>query len=229
MDCAPIIHTELFTATDLLSQPWLPDLTRMINASYLVSHTNKIAFSAEKIRLRSDSELSSELGPDGFTAVAFASSNTNDKLEVIGTASMKLWKDDGLWSPPDQDDHGKDSPEQRVNGEGEQIRRKHACPGDYELAVVALPPDSRYRGKGIAGRLVKLCEEEIVRRRALEGDKGDGDRPVRIMIRVAKENAGNYWLKQGFQTVGSRRCPKGFWDAAEEFTMWAMLREISPP
>jgi GNAT superfamily N-acetyltransferase len=225
MDSDPAIHTELFTSTELLSQPWLPDLTRMINASYMVSHTTKIKYRDNKVRLRTDSELSEELGVDGFTAVAFASSGTDEKAQVIGTASMKPWKDDGLWDPLDHDDNKHDPTTERLNSEMEQIVRDHACPGDYELAVVALPPDPRYRGKGIAGRLVKACEDEILRRRRQEADY---ERPVRVMIRVSKENAGDYWLKQGFKTVGSRRCPQGFWDSLEEFTMWAMIRELHP-
>ncbi|GLI71964.1 hypothetical protein PoHVEF18_000131 [Penicillium ochrochloron] len=225
MDSSPIIHTGLFTSTELLSQPWLPDLTRMINASYMVSHTNKIKYLENKVRLRTDSELSEELGADGFTAVAFVSGDADENVQVIGTASMKPWKDDGLWNPLDHDDTSHDPMTEKLNSEMEQILQHYACPGDYELAVVALPPDPRFRGKGIAGRLVKACEEEILRRRRHEAD---GERPVRIMIRVSKENAGDYWLKQGFKTVGSRKCPKGFWDSLEEFTMWAMIRELHP-
>jgi hypothetical protein len=47
------------------------------------------------------------------------------------------------------------------------------------------------------------------------------------MIRITKEDSGAYWLKQGFTVVGSQRCPKGHWDSLEEFTMWAMVRELS--
>lgn len=223
MESAPTICTALFTSSELLTQPWLPDLTRMINESYLVSHTNKIKFSEDKIRLRTDYELSEELGPDAFTAVAFALNGTDERPEVVGTASMKKWKDDGLWQPHIHDET--EPVEEQVNKQVDQILEKYACPGDYELAVVALLPDPRFRGKGIAGRLVKLCEEEVLRRRKLHGDITS---PVRIMIRVAKENAGDYWQKQGFTAVASQRCPKGFWDAAEEFTMWAMIRELSP-
>lgn len=220
MDSAPTIQTALFTSAELLSQPWLSDLTRMINASYLVMHTEKIQFSHDKIRLLSNSELTEELGPDGFTAVAFASSGP-DSLEVVGTASMKPWKDDGLWEPHRDDDFSDDSSEEVINKKTDQIF--HACSGDYELAVVAIPPDARFRGKGMAGRLVKVCEDELLRRRS---ESGNGNVPARIMIRVVKENAGDYWLKQGFRVVGSQKRPKGFWDAAEGFTMSAMVREL---
>ncbi|OQE15491.1 hypothetical protein PENSTE_c028G01010 [Penicillium steckii] len=221
----PIIQTALFTSAELLSQPWISGLTEMVNASYLVMDKEKIKFSENKIRLRSDSELTEELGPSGFTAVAFVSTEPGC-LEIVGTASMKPWKDDGLWRPYNEEEELSDSSsEDNVNQKLDQIFQKHACPGDYELAVVALPPGTRFRGKGLAGRLIQVCEEELLRRQSQSGKKGS---PARIMIRVAKENAGDYWLKQGFKVVGSQRCPKGFWDAAEEFTMWAMLRELSP-
>lgn len=219
MELEPTIHTALFTSSELLTQPWLPDLTRMINESYLVSHTEKIKFSNNRIRLRSDFELSEELGVDGFTVVAFASNGIDQKVEVIGTASMKQWKDDGLWRPYNHDDP--DPMEEKANDDVGHMLQKHACPGDFELAVVALVPGPRFRGKGIAGRLVKVCEEEVSRRKNVAGEVAS---PVRIMIRVAKKNAGDYWQKQGFTPVGSQTCPKGFWGAAEEFTMWAMIR-----
>lgn len=97
MGSAPAIHAALFTFSELLTQPWLPDLTRMINESYLASPTSKIKFRDDKLRLRSEDQLSRELGLDGFTVVAFASNNIDEKPTVVGTASMKKWKDDGLW------------------------------------------------------------------------------------------------------------------------------------
>lgn len=84
----PTIQTALFTSAELLSQPWISGLTQMVNASYLVMDKEKIKFSENKIRLRSDSELTEELGPNGFTAVAFVSSEPGC-LEIVGTASMK--------------------------------------------------------------------------------------------------------------------------------------------
>lgn len=190
----------------------------MINASYRVSHTGKVKFVSTSDRLRTDSQLFEELGDGGFTVVAFASNGLDQPVEVIGTASMKKWTDDGLWKPYDEHEANGDDP---VQGVVKDVDQMCPCPGDYELAVVAVPPDPQYRGKGIATHLVKVCDEEILRRQKVKS-------PVRVMIRTAKENAGTYWLKQGFTTVASRRCPIGFWGAVEEFTMWAMSKELSP-
>ncbi|KAJ5493801.1 hypothetical protein N7463_009888 [Penicillium fimorum] len=223
MDPKMAFHVELYSSTDLPNQPWISDLTHMVNSSYRVSHTIKIKFAATKTRLHTDSALSEELGVDGFTAVAFVGDGKDQKIEVIGTASMKKWKDDGLWTPTTEDGH--EDEDTANNGCVDQMLHRRACPGDYELAVVALPPTPQYRGKGIAGHLVKACEEEILRRNRVNGELVPS--PVRIMIRVAKEDTGSYWLKQGFTVVGSQRCPKGFWNSLEEFTMWAMVRELS--
>jgi hypothetical protein len=194
----------------------------MVNASYMVNHTNVIKFSTTKKRLQTDSTLAEELGEGGFTVVAFVSNGPDQPDEVIGTASMKKWQDDGQWRPHDEPT----STAERVDQDLNQILQKHACLGDYELSTVALPPDPRIRGKGIAGHLVHLCEEEILRRQ--RASEKTSQSPVRIMIRTVKENNSTYWTKQGFTAVGSRTCPKGFWDTTEPFTMWAMIRELSP-
>ena len=214
-------HIKVYTSSALPSQPWISDFTSMVNASYRVSHTTKIKFSTNKTRLHTDSALSEELGPDGFTAVAFVRDAEDQTIKVVGTASIKKWKDDGLWMPTTKGGHEESANTRCVD----QMLHRQACPGDYELAVVALVPGSQYRGRGIAGRLVRVCEEEVLRRHRVNGK--DLSSPIRIMTRVNKEDTGGYWLKQGFTVVGSQRRPKGFWDSLEEFTIWAMVRELS--
>ncbi|CAG8136067.1 unnamed protein product [Penicillium nalgiovense] len=228
MDPKIAFHIKVYASSDLLNQPWISDLTHMVNASYRVTLTVKIKFTTTRTRLHADPDLPKELGADGFTAVALVGDGKDQKIEVIGTASMKKWKDDGLWMPTTRDGHDTHpigNEDAANNGSVDQMLGRHVCPGDYELAVVALPPDPKYRGRGIAGHLVKACEEEILRRHQLNGK--DLSSPLRIMIRVAKEDTGSYWLKQGFTVVGSQKCPAGFWGSLEEFTMWAMMRELS--
>ncbi|KAJ6181044.1 Acyl-CoA N-acyltransferase [Penicillium mononematosum] len=225
MDPKMAFHIKVYASSDLLNQPWISDLTHMVNASYRVSHTVKIKFTTTKTRLHADSDLPKELGADGFTAVALVGDGKRQKIEVIGTASMKKWKDDGLWMPTTKHGHDTNSVENEDaanNGSVDQMlhRHAHACPG--KLRASCYP---KYRGRGIAGHLVTACEEQILRRHQANGK--DLSSPLRIMIRVAKEDTGAYWLKQGFTVVGSQKCPAGFWGSLEEFTMWAMMRELS--
>ncbi|KAI3144868.1 hypothetical protein DTO027I6_1399 [Penicillium roqueforti] len=221
MDPKMDFHIKVYASSALPNQPWISDFTSMVNASYRVSHTAKIKFSTNKTRLHTDSTLSEELGADGFTAVAFIEDAEDQTPKLVGTASIKKWKDDGLWMPTTKNGH-EDAANTRCV---DQMLHRQACPGDYELAVVALPPGPQYRGRGIAGHLVRACEEEILRRHRVNGK--DVSSPLRIMTRVNKEDTGGYWLKQGFTVVGSQRRPKGFWDSLEEFTIWAMVRELS--
>lgn len=192
----------------------------MINESYVISHTNQIQFSVDKIRLRSAQDFVEELGPDGFTAVAINCDGEHEKPEVIGTASMKPWKDDGDWEPCDYGmELGSAFPGQASipNFGGKQNLGENY----YELCVVAISPDPRYRKKGIAKRLMKICEEEASRRQNRETKEQN----AHIAVRVSKEHAGEYWLKQGFIPIGTRACARGFWESEEDFTMWIMLRE----
>lgn len=147
--------------------------------------------------------------------MAFSPIEESDEYEVVGTASMKKWKDDGLWKPiPEQD--GSESDEDQI--------AQHPCIGDYELAVVAIRP-GRFRGTGLPGLLVKRCYDEVMSR---ERAGGRGlESPIKIMIRTSMETNGQYWLRQKFTPVGSRSCPIGFWGAVSEFTMWAMLYELT--
>ncbi|KAJ5291228.1 hypothetical protein N7478_000479 [Penicillium angulare] len=217
----PNLRIEIFTSTELLTQPWLPKLTQMVNKSYLVNRNSAIKPLSNKVRLSSDAQLSKELGAEGFTAIAFSNTETGE-TDIIGTASIKEWKDDDLWTLIP---FNISTEEGELNDENNQTFDKLDRAGEYELSVVTLLP-GKHRGKGLAGLLVKNCYEELLRRERAKVGNNLNRRAVPVMIRTSRENNGAYWLKQGFVPVGGRLCPRGFWDAADEFTMWAMRREV---
>ncbi|KAI9931924.1 hypothetical protein AWENTII_010228 [Aspergillus wentii] len=211
--------TKIFSSTELLSQPWLPQLTEVINESFFLQLPN---VRTDAIRLHSNTQLSEELGENGFTAVAFSDTHggqfPGNEVEIIGTASVKDWVDEGIWSRYDSEE-----PE-NASESSPQIQEKFACDGDHEVAVVAIPPGPRYRKRGIAESLVKVCEQEILRR----FHKETGDRKTaRAMVKVNKGVNGLYWSKKGFTPIGSRWCPKGTWGQLQPFTMWAMAKDLS--
>lgn len=216
-------ETRIFSTSELLRQPWLPALTQVINEGFgAMAGPVKVA-----ARLRSDTQLAEELEEsDGFTAVAYAAKSDrrspDDKdIEVIGTASVKNWLDEGGWHRYPHE-HAAGSDPGSTNGSGQQ----GPCDGDYEIALVTVRPGEKYRKRGIADHLIGVCEQEILRRLSLKGESRS--QPVRMMVKIVKENNGPYWLKKGFIPVAQKISPKGTWDSLTEFTMWAMFRGLSP-
>lgn len=220
-------ETKVYSASELLTQPWLPALTRAVNEGFS-TNSGSISFAQ---RLSSDIQLSEELGETGFTAIAFASQpqhsdqtcddyDHRDEVDIIGTASVKGWVNDRDWLPYP-------TPTAGANGNGytdaETTREQDPCNGDYEIALVTIKPGANYRKRGIAESLIMACERELVRRLTLQADNR---RSIKIMVKIVKEINGPYWLKKGFMTVGQKLSPKGTWGSFQEFTMWAMMREL---
>ncbi|RJE25038.1 hypothetical protein PHISCL_02631 [Aspergillus sclerotialis] len=222
-------ETKVYSSSELLTQPWLPALTRAVNEGFS-TNSGPINFAQ---RLSSDIQLSEELGEAGFTAIAFASrsehSDQSDEVDIIGTASVKGWVNDRDWlpyptpTPGSHESSGLDGANGNGCGKAEMTREQDPCDGDYEIALVTIKPGANYRKRGIAESLIKACERELVRRLTLQGDKR---RSIKLMVKIVKEVNGPYWLKKGFTTVGQKWSPKGTWGSFQEFTMWAMMREL---
>jgi ribosomal protein S18 acetylase RimI-like enzyme len=193
----------------------------LVNDSYSNPAINSVEYTSD--RLKSNRQLVEELGERGFTVVAFDSSLPVGEEEresagkLVGTASVKNWIDDGLWVPATAPDS--------------QVRDgvSAPCPGDLEVTVVAVRHGIEYRKRGIAERLVRECESEIVRRlkQQDEAHYQSGSSHVKVMLKVVKEINGLYWSKKGFVVVGQRFCPTGTWDSTRDFTLWAMTRDVS--
>lgn len=215
---------KIYSLSELVTQPWLPSLTQAVNEAFSANSGPKFAQ-----RLSYDTQLSEEMGETGFTAVAFAPKSKydegscngydkRDEVDIIGTASIKEWANNGEWSPYPTTSTHEASELHGANSE------QDPCDGDYELGLVAVKPGANYRKRGIADSLVKACERELVRRLTLQGSKR---RSIKIMIKTIREVSGPYWLKKGFKTVGVQRCPQGTWGSVEEFTLWALMRELA--
>lgn len=208
--------------------PWLPALTKAINKGFS-DNGDIIKFDQ---RLASDSQLSEELGEKGFTAVAFAPKSNNQsspghEVDVIGTVSIKPWVNDRDWIayPPALPLSELATKSKEEDTTSIKYGDQDPCNGDFEIALVTILPGVNFRKRGIADHLIRICEEELVRRLDLMGDKRER-RPLRLMVKIVKEINAQYWLKKGFTTVGQKLAPKGTWDSFEEFTMWAMERDL---
>ncbi|GAD99841.1 hypothetical protein ARB_07364 [Paecilomyces variotii No. 5] len=231
------LRIQTITPSPLLAQqPWLADLTRMINDSFAKPATTDIKFSAD--RLHTNTQLIEELGEKASTVVAFdesSSLSTGGLTEgetptnyIVGTASIKDWVDDGLWLPV---------PPQALSSSSSlplgDTGAPFICPGDLEISIVAVRPGVEYRKRGIAEKLVRECEQEAIRRMKQDvqshqnqEQRDGGPLRIRLMVKVVKEMNGPYWLNRGFEIIGQRFCPTGMWGANIDFTLWAMVKVL---
>lgn len=214
---SPSIETQTYSSYELLNQPWLPALTRTINEGFGTNGGNMN-------RLQTDTQLSEELGESGFTVIAYSPKpgEASSDIEIVGTASVKPWVNDGQWQPYIHDSIVGSDIGTRAESDGNL--QDDPCDGDYEIALVTIRRGASYRKRGIVDRLLKACEEEIMRR--LSANAADSRQTIRTMIKISKEINGPYWTKKGFTPVGQKICPKGIWGSLTEFTMWAMVREL---
>lgn len=130
----------------------------MINESFNSSRLyHPIGF--QRDRLRSDTELSEELGADAFTVVAFAKfvsdgeaaemdQEASDKgcPKIIATASIKPWVDDGFWQKPGTRTNHCENGTDTLDGEMEQPRPCINCAGGKKITVVAVLPEYNKTG-----------------------------------------------------------------------------------
>lgn len=207
---------EIFAQADLLKQPFLPQLRDVINASY---HDPGVAgFEKVNPRLENDTQLA-ELKETGFTAIAF------NQDEILGTASLRLWEpyaEGAVWKSRGyfEQFHSEDicgASSALLNSLDDESHNT-VC-GEFELAAVGIVPDLRYRKRGIAEKLVRACEEEVLRRTGLS--------ELRITLKVVRQVAGDYWLNKGFRIIGEQYCPPLTWGSKTGFVLWAMERTSS--
>lgn len=184
---------EKFTSQELAEKEWLPELVHLINDSYLNRKHDPVGHTQP--RLEDEQELLNDLGDTGFTTVAFDADR-----KIVATASVKPWKDEGLWIP--------------VEGEHEAPQK---CPGDYEIILVVVKEDPKYRGKGLSDSLLELCYQTL-----REGE----EKPPRLMLKVIQELYGPYWGKKGYQIVAKQRCESGTWGIQKPFTLLAMAQVL---
>jgi GNAT superfamily N-acetyltransferase len=213
---------KVFPQPTLLSQPFLSELQTAINTSYH-SLPNPAPSTKTNTRLKTPTQLPTELTESGFTAIAFLPDNT-----IIGTASIKPTAHaDSIWKVPghferfsaDEISSGSAAVLDSV-GERSSDMDWNCEKGEVEIVAVAVLPG--YRGLGIATGLVGVCEGEVKRRLRNES-RGNGR--IRVHLEVVRDVAGGYWVRRGFEVVGEQYCPPSTWGLEEGFVLWGMVRE----
>ena len=255
----PALPPNLTTRTQLLSpaslnvSPHLPALFKLINHCFNISHNppgHSYLPSSPTSRLKTHTQLSEEIGPDGFTIIMLAQDTSTqihgeeeEKQEgqsdtVIATASAKLFK--------------------RQPGTDNALAAYAQLP-KWEILCMVVEPT--LQGRGIAGQVMGLTIEEIKRRvgenedmwleRRYDGDggmDGEGDYgrgngegenvdgrkekkkgkgEVLLMLSSMQELNEEYYKKRGWETTGVRRFPPGTMGSRDGFGVVEMMKVVS--
>ena len=192
------VHLYRSTPTTLPALPpaLLASMTACINAAYL--HSDRLIkpplFAPDKQRLDERRTVEADLGEHGILAIITDDSNDG---QVVATAGLKRW------------DGGRE--------QGGKIRVAGSPgPNAWEVRLVAVRPDERLRGKGLASAAISLLEQEALRlAKAKAGEaqtNGTADETigaraspeVTFWLHVLRESNGPYWTRRGYQVVDSQ-------------------------
>ncbi|KAI9810149.1 MAG: hypothetical protein M1827_006675 [Pycnora praestabilis] len=90
---------------------------------------------------------------------------------------------------------------------------------EWEVTLVAVEQNPPYQKSGLALRLYALIDSEV---RRIRDESGRHGKPIRMVIRTAKEVNGEYWARRGYEFVTEMRVPKGTWEAVRDFHLVTM-------
>ncbi|KAK0513403.1 hypothetical protein JMJ35_004389 [Cladonia borealis] len=190
-------HTQLLSPISLNASPYLPALFKLLNHCFDISHNppgHSYLPHSSTSRLKTYTQLSEEIGPDGFTIIMLAqdtstqahslSSSEERKQEtVIATASAKPYTPPRPSSSNNNSSPGKKEEENNEKA-SELFKRQPGTDTDAALAAYAELPkweilcmvvEPGLQGRGIAGQLMDLIIQEIEHRvRGAEKNKGGG-------------------------------------------------------
>jgi len=183
-----------------------------MNAAYRASHVNGPLeyLPASVVRLKSDTQLLDEIGPDAFTILISSEIKNPAGLKVYGSASAKPFT--GLAAAEHID---------------EVVRTfKRAAPVEpldpnierWELMLMAV--DVSLQKQGIAGKLMGMVEDEIRRRSCGKG------REVHIILSTMKERNFEYYRKKGFVLTAEKKFEKGVFGSRDGFTLVEMMKKL---
>lgn len=194
-----------YSPQQLRHSPLLPTLYEVINEAFNAGHQLEGENLLKGTRLRYDGQLFDELGngPGTFTYIIYFSGTS----EVIGTASGKRYL--GRGKVVDVVDH--------ETARANTWRRYGPVPAGtiaYELSTMAIDP--KQQRQGIAGFLMKLCEDEMKRRFKLLADEAEDDaKPTQLleMLTSVKEKNMAFYARRGFVMDYETAYPKGWFDS----------------
>lgn len=186
----PTIVT-IFNQTQLLSSPYVPSLIKTVNTAFRVIHASRpeLGMSLDD-RIGSPDQFTAALSLDPATFIIVISHPGSH--EVIATANCRHY-----YGP----NPGNTSPWART------IPREDDA-DEWELKLMAVNPD--VQKQGVAGYMLKLVEEEIVKRSQADLDQRKGVsnerhtdtdvtlKRVRMVLCTPREMLGSFYAKRGY-------------------------------
>jgi len=181
----------LLSSPKLATSPYLPLLQPFMNAAYYASHRKGPVeyLPSSVVRLKTDTQILDEIGPDAFTVVVSTPAEAPDGLKVYGSASAKPFT--GLVAPETMDEivrtFKRTAPVEPLDPSIEQ----------WELLLMAV--DVSLQRQGIAGKLLGMVEDEVRRR---SGGRG---KEVHVILSTLKERNLDYYVKKGFVWTAEKK------------------------
>ncbi|MCJ1473968.1 hypothetical protein MMC13_002624 [Lambiella insularis] len=200
----------LLTASELATSPFLPLLFTLINGafSHVIANGPKGLVSPTFRRLSNANELLEELGSNAFVYIISTPLESADKLKVFATASFKCFTGK---VPESTNDFMRNFKNIASPDPATSIER-------WELVLMAVDPT--LQNQGLAGKLMRLVEEDIGRR--AKGSR----RKIQIVLTTVKEHNESFYAKRGYIKTGENKIEKGVDVGPTGFTILEMMKML---
>ncbi|KAF1985612.1 hypothetical protein K402DRAFT_394591 [Aulographum hederae CBS 113979] len=214
------VFSEIFPATSIPSQPYWPSLHKLYNDAWL-SDDPDWPMPQPFYRLHPDIEKAAPqflrpLGPRGFVALTLVEESDGSRTPIAALSGMPF---EGDWeSHRPTKSEAEQSAKESFDAPREDPGPK---PPIWEFNQVATSP--KYRGRGLSSKLIKMAEEEVLRR----CEDGNGGR-VRMFVRTIEEVSGPFWRARGYVEVPEMfaKLPEGFTHYDKEEGFPGLRREV---
>nr|OQO21572.1 hypothetical protein B0A51_11920 [Rachicladosporium sp. CCFEE 5018] len=196
--------------------------TEMMNLAFFTSHSSTKTMPGEVARFQTETQFINELGSQEGTFIAVLAFDQPDGElydGIIGTAAAKRYAPPTGALPPksQQGETFSRSTESFATFEGAEL---------WELRHMGVRPD--LQGRGLAGYLMKLCEEEVQRlfdARKAKGEVVDGMGLV-MLLTTLKEINETFYAKRGWKWDEEKKFGKGWMGSEAGFSVAHMSKRL---
>nr|OQO19714.1 hypothetical protein B0A51_12774 [Rachicladosporium sp. CCFEE 5018] len=196
--------------------------TEMMNLAFFIAHSSTKTMPGEVARFQTETQFINELGSQEGTFIAVLAFDQPDGEPydgIIGTAAAKRYAPPTGALPPksQQGETFSRSTESFATFEGAEL---------WELRHMGIRPD--LQGRGLAGYLMKFCEEEVQRlfdARKAKGEVVDGMGLV-MLLTTLKEINETFYAKRGWKWDEEKKFGKGWMGSEAGFSVAHMSKRL---